>query len=116
MTTKDILFNRIKEGSFSCTFCSNCNAFSWPINNYCKDCFKKTKFKIIHNYGILLELSYSHMPNQKCFFGIGDFSGIRIIGTVDENIHINDSIKINKATVIDDRISLEFVKFNNQNE
>ena len=51
------------------------------------------------------------MPNQECFFGIGDFSGIRIIGTlVDKNMNVNDLIKINKATVINDEILLEFIK------
>ena len=51
------------------------------------------------------------MPNQECFFGIGEFSGIRIIGTlVDKNMNVNDLIKINKATIIDDKILLEFIK------
>jgi len=116
MTVKDTLFNKIKEGTFYCTFCIYCNVFIWPPSNYCKNCFKKTKFEKINNHGILIELSYSHMPNQECFFGIGDFSGIRIIGTVDKNMNINDLIKINKATVINDKISLEFIKLYNKNE
>jgi|GEM_PF-1198283 uncharacterized OB-fold protein len=117
MTVKDTLFNKIKTGSFYCTFCRYCNIFTWPPSNYCKKCFKETKFKKINNHGILLELSYSHMPNQECFFGIGDFSGIRIIGTlVDKNMNVNDLIKINKATVINDKILLEFIKLSNKNE
>ena len=110
MTIKDTLFNKIKEGSLCSTFCRYCNVYTWPPCKNCKNCYKKTKFKRICNHGILLELSYSHIPDQECFFGIGDFSGIRIIGTVDKNVNVNDLIKINKATVINDKILLEFIK------
>ncbi len=116
MTIRDTLIKKMKEGSFYCTFCSYCTKYTWPPSNYCKRCFKKTKFKKINNHGILLEMSYSHMPNQQCLFGIGDFSGIRIIGAVDKDINVYDLIKINKATVIDDKILLEFIKLYSKNE
>jgi uncharacterized OB-fold protein len=117
MTLKDVLFDKIKKDSFYCTFCNYCNIFTWPPSYYCKKCYKKTKLKKIKNYGTLLELSYSHLENQECYFGIGDFSGIRIIGTlVEKNMNVNDLIKINKATVIDDKILLEFIKLYDKNE
>ncbi len=116
MTLKDVLFDKIKEDSFYCTFCNYCNIFTWPPSYYCKKCYRKTKLKKIKNSGTLLELSYSHIQNQECFFGIGDFSGIRIIGIIDKNINVTDLIKINKATVIDGKILLNFVRIGKKNE
>jgi hypothetical protein len=69
-----------------------------------------TKLKKVNNQGVLLEFSYSYMQNQNCFFGIGDFTGIRIIGKVNKDLNVNDLIKINKATVINNKILLEFFK------
>ncbi len=81
MNIKDTLFNKIKEDYFNVLSVEIARVFTWPPSNYCKECFKETKLKKINNHGILLELSYSYIPNQECFFGIGEFSGIRIIGT-----------------------------------
>ncbi len=114
MNLKETLFKNIEEGIFLSTFCTECKKHNWPPSFYCKDCFKKTKLKKINNQGILLEMSYSHIINQENFFGIGDFSGIRIIGTVNKSIKINDSIVINIIKVINNKISIEFNKLENK--
>jgi uncharacterized OB-fold protein len=110
MNLKEQIFEKIKDGKFQSTFCSKCNQYNWPPCNNCKNCFKKTRLKKIDNKGILLEKSYSHLSDQHDYFGIGDFSGIRIIGTVDKNIEINDKIIISNIRLDNDRISLEFRK------
>ncbi|MGN6623244.1 MAG: hypothetical protein ACTHKK_03800 [Candidatus Nitrosocosmicus sp.] len=111
MNIKEKIFTKINEqGLFLCTYCRNCNIYNWPPNNNCKKCFKNTKLKKINNKGIILEISYSHLPNQNSYFGIGDFSGIRILGTVDKNISVNDFIIIDEAKVIDNKILLIFKK------
>ncbi len=111
MNLKKTIFEKIKDGFFTSTFCSKCKKQNWPPSHYCKDCFKKTKLKKIDNKGIILEVSYSHIPNQENYFGIGDFSGLRILGTiVDKNTKINDLIAINKVKVDNDKISIEFRK------
>jgi len=110
MNLKEEIFKKINEGIFQSTFCSKCNKYSWPPNNHCKNCFKKTRLKKIDNKGILLEKSYSHLLGQQNYFGIGDFSGIRIIGTVEKSIKIQDTIVISKIRLDNDRISVEFNK------
>ena len=110
MNLKETIFKKIEEGLLLSTFCKDCKKHNWPPNLYCKECFKKTKLKKIKNEGILLEISYSHITNEENFFGIGDFSGIRIIGTANKSIRINDTISIDKIKVIDNKISIVFNK------
>jgi uncharacterized protein len=110
MNLKETLFKKIEEGLFISTFCKECKKYNWPPSIYCKECFSKTKLKEIKNIGILLEISYSYITNEPSFFGIGDFSGIRIIGTANKSIRINDSIQIDKIKVINNKISIVFNK------
>ncbi len=111
MNLKKTILKKFKDGIFVNTFCPQCKKQNWPPSNNCKDCFNKTILKKIDNKGILLEMSYSHIQNQENFFGIGDFSGIRILGTVaNKNIKVNDSIVIQNIKIIDNKISLEFNK------
>jgi uncharacterized OB-fold protein len=114
MNLKETIFKKFKDGIFINTFCPHCKKQNWPPSNNCRDCFKKTIFKKIENKGILLEMSYSHIPKQENFFGIGYFSGIRILGTiVNKNLKVNDSIAIHNIKIINDKISLEFKKAKN---
>ena len=111
LTLKEKIFNKInEEGSFICTFCSKCNTYNWPPNYNCKKCFNNTRLKKIKNKGIVLEKSYSHLSDQKSFFGIGDFSGIRVLGTMDRQMSVNDLITIYKAAIIENKISIIFKK------
>ena len=109
MNLKETIYEKFKDGIFLNTFCPHCKKHNWPPSNNCKDCFNKTVLKKIENKGILLEMSYSHIPKQENFFGIGDFSGIRILGTiVEKNIKVNDSITVYNIKIIDNKISIEF--------
>jgi uncharacterized OB-fold protein len=111
MNLKESILNKITDGSFLITFCIKCEKYNWPPGYNCKYCFKKTILKKLFNKGVLLEMSYSHLPDQNNYFGIGEFSGIRILGMVNGDIKINDAIAISKIKVNNDRISVEFSKF-----
>src|SRR5215213_9759284 len=108
MNLKESILTKIKDEIFFITFCNKCKKYNWPPGYNCKYCFRKTILKKLYNKGILLEVSYSHLPDQNNYFGIGEFSGIRILGMVDGNIKINDAIEISKIKVNYGRISVEF--------
>jgi len=108
MSLKESILAKIKDQAFFITFCIRCKKYNWPPTYNCKYCFRKTILKQLYNKGILLEVSYSHLPDQNNYFGIGEFSGIRILGMVDGDIKINDAIEISKIKVNDGRISVEF--------
>ncbi len=110
MNLKESILKKIKDEIFLITYCTNCKKYIWPPYYNCKYCFKKTILKKLFNKGILLEMSYSHLPDQNNYFGIGEFSGIRILGMVDGDIKINDAIAISKIKVKNDKISVEFNK------
>jgi uncharacterized protein len=108
MNLKESILAKIKDEIFFITFCIKCKKYNWPPSYNCKYCFRKTILKKLYNKGILVEVSYSHLPDQNNYFGIGEFSGIRILGMVDGDIKINDAIAIFKINVNDGRISVEF--------
>lgn len=110
MNLKESILKKIKDEIFLITYCTKCKKYSWPPSYNCKYCFKKTILKKLFNKGILLEVSYSHLPDQNNYFGIGEFSGIRILGMVVGDIKINDAIEISKIKVNNDKISVEFNK------
>jgi uncharacterized protein len=111
MNFKESILEKIKEGIFLSTYCNQCKRYIWPPSNNCKECFGTTKLKDVDNNGILLEISYSHIDDQKGYFGIGDFSGLRIIGKVDSNIEIGEPISISKVRANkDNKIIVEFYK------
>jgi uncharacterized protein len=110
MNLKESILAKIKGEVFFITFCIKCKKYNWPPSYNCKYCFRKTILKKLYNKGILLEVSYSYLPDQNNYFGIGEFSGIRILGMVDGDIKINDAIAISKIKVNDGRISVEFNK------
>ncbi|MBA3285100.1 MAG: hypothetical protein H0U27_08585 [Nitrosopumilus sp.] len=111
MNLKEKIFEKIKDGTFLSTSCNQCKKHIWPPSNNCKECFQITELKDVDNKGILLEISYSHIVDQKGYFGIGDFSGLRIIGKVNSNIEIGEPISISKVTANkDNKIIVEFDK------
>ncbi len=111
MNLKERIFEKIKDGTFSSTFCTRCKKHIWPPSNNCKECFGITVLKGVDNKGIMLEISYSYIADQKGYFGIGDFSGLRIIGKVNSNIEIGESISISKVRANkDNKIIVEFDK------
>ena len=104
MNLKEKIFERIKNGALLSTSCNHCKKHIWPPCNNCKECFEITELKDVDNKGILLEISYSHMVDQKGYFGLGDFSGLRIIGKVSSDIEIGEPISISKLTSNKDNI------------
>lgn len=111
MNLKEKMFEKIKDGTLSSTFCARCKKHVWPPCNNCKECFGITELKDVDNKGILLEISYSHIVDQQGYFGIGDFSGLRIIGKVYSNYEIGRPISISKVrSNKDNKIIVEFDK------
>src|ERR687889_969420 len=97
MNIKEKIFEKIHDGILLSAFCPQCKRHVWPPSNNCKECLKITEIKPIYNRGIILEISFSYLNDQQCFFGIGDFSGIRIIGKVEPNTKAYDSIYISNV-------------------
>lgn len=110
MTLLDIIFDTAKKGILITTYCFNCKIHIWPPNHYCNSCFKKTGFKKINRKGVLVEKSFSNIPDLIGYYGVGEFSGIRVIGSVDESILPNDRIIISRVSIQDNKLSLEFAK------
>jgi uncharacterized OB-fold protein len=114
MNIKDQIIKKIKDGILLSAFCPRCKKYVWPPSNNCRECLETTELKCIYNRGILLETSFSHLADQQCFFGIGEFSGIRIIGKVESNIKVYDFIFISKVKMSDtNRIIVEFKRSDN---
>ncbi|MDQ4074594.1 MAG: hypothetical protein M3162_09880 [Thermoproteota archaeon] len=59
-----------------------------------------------------MEKSYSHFTAKRGSFGIGEFGGIRIIGTIDGNVEVKDKIKISSMKISNSRLEVEFKKLN----
>jgi uncharacterized protein len=110
MNLLDIIINNAKKGNLITTFCINCKIFIWPPNRYCNSCFNKTGFRKIHRKGVLLEKSLSNLPDLIGYYGIGEFSGIRMIGSVHQSISPGDRIRISQVGIKDNKLNLEFSK------
>ena len=110
MTLMDIIFDTAKKGILIITYCFDCKIHIWPPNHYCNSCFKKTGFKKINRKGVLLEKSFSNIPDLIGYYGVGEFSGIRMMGSVDKSILPNDRIRISRVSIRDNKLNLEFAK------
>ncbi len=107
--------NSAEKGTLITTYCFSCKIHIWPPNSYCNSCFKKTGFRKINRNGVLLEKSFSNLQDSIGHYGIGEFSGIRMIGSVDPNILPNDRIRISRVSIKDNKLNLEFSKFKIKN-
>jgi uncharacterized protein len=105
-----IVFETAKKGILITTYCFSCKIHIWPPNHYCNCCFKKAGFRKINRKGVLLEKSFSNLSDLRGYYGIGEFSGIRMIGSVEEDIAPDDEIKISQVSIKDNKLSLEFIK------
>ena len=110
MKLLDIIINNAEKGILIATYCSSCKIHIWPPNRYCNTCFKRTSFRKINRKGILLEKSFSNLPNLIGYYGIGEFSGIRILGSVDQSILPDDEIIISRVGIKNDKLNLVFSK------
>lgn len=110
MKLLEFIIKSADKGTFITTYCFSCKIHIWPPNLYCNTCFKKTGFKKINRKGVLLEKSFSNLPDIKGYYGIGEFSGIRIIGSVDKSVLPEDTIRISQVGIKDNKLDLEFSK------
>lgn len=106
----DIIINSAEKGILINTYCFSCKIHIWPPNRYCNSCFKKTGFRKINRKGVLLEKSFSNLPDLIGYYGIGEFSGIRMIGSIDPSILPDDRIRISQVGIKDNKLKLEFSK------
>ena len=106
----DIIINNAEKGILITTYCSSCKIHLWPPNRYCNSCFKKTGFRKINRKGVLLDKSFSNLPNLIGYYGIGEFSGIRMIGSVDQCVLPDDRIRISQVGIKYNKLNLEFSK------
>lgn len=110
MTLMDVIFDTAKKGILITTYCFSCKIHIWPPNHYCNSCFRKCGFRKINRKGVLLEKSFSNLSDLVGYYGIGEFSGIRMIGSIDQSILPNDRIRISQVSIKDYKLSLEFTK------
>ncbi|CAN5737069.1 hypothetical protein BH23THE1_BH23THE1_03470 [soil metagenome] len=111
----DIIINNAEKGNLITTYCFRCNVHIWPPNRYCNSCFKKTGFRKINRKGVLLEKSFSNLPDLIGHYGVGEFSGVRMIGRVDPSILPNDLIIISQVSIKENKLNLEFSKIKVKN-
>ena len=110
MKLLDFIIKSADKGTLITTYCFSCKIHIWPPNRYCNTCFKKTGFKKISRKGVLLEKSFSNLPNLIGYYGIGEFSGIRLIGSVNQHVVPEDRIRISKIGIKNNKLNLEFSK------
>jgi hypothetical protein len=106
----EIIISKAEKGTLITTYCLNCKIHIWPPNYYCHFCLNKTVFKKINKTGILLEKSFSNLPDLIGYYGIGEFSGIRLIGSVDQLAVPDDIISISHVGVRNNKLDLKFCK------
>jgi uncharacterized OB-fold protein len=106
----EIIISNAERGILITTYCFNCKIYIWPPNYYCNSCLKKTGFRKISRRGILLEKSLSNLPDSLGYYGIGEFSGIRVIGSVDQRVVPEDRIRISHIGIKNNKLNLEFSK------
>lgn len=108
MNLREKVFANIKDNKISMTFCTNCKLYIWPPSYFCKNCFNITKIKRLNNKGKLIEITFSNILNEKIYYGIGDFSGIKIIGSTSIPITVNKEIMISKVNIRDNKLDIVF--------
>ena len=106
----DRIISNAERGILITTYCFNCKIHIWPPNYYCNSCLKKTGIRKITRKGILREKSLSNLPDSIGYYGIGEFSGIRLIGSVDQGVVPGDRIRISKIGIKNNKLNLEFSK------
>ncbi|HSA75773.1 MAG TPA: zinc ribbon domain-containing protein [Candidatus Nitrosocosmicus sp.] len=106
------LFNSIlvsaSKGRLVTSFCRNCDKYIWPPNYVCNLCYSKASFQEVKGEGILLEKAHSSILGKEGSFGVGEFSGIRLIGTLNDGVKVGDSIKIQEIRVKNERLDIKF--------
>jgi uncharacterized protein len=103
------MLDAASKGRLMSSYCIKCNRYVWPPNYYCNRCNSDTIFKDLVERGILVEKSTSYIHGKIEHFGIGEFDGIRIIGTITDQITVGDTIGIKSIKVTKGRLDISFV-------
>jgi uncharacterized OB-fold protein len=105
------LFNSIlasaSKGRLVTSFCKKCDKYIWPPKYFCILCYSKASFREVKDEGILLEKSHSSILGKEGSFGVGEFSGIRLIGRINDEVNVGDSIKIQEIGVKNGRLDIK---------
>jgi uncharacterized protein len=75
----------LRKGDFRVPFCTLCRERVWPPFELCPNCFSKTSLKRISRTGILVEFSSDFLSADNQGFGIVDFKGIFLLGSLQGN-------------------------------
>lgn len=108
MNLFDSILEIANNGKLVTSFCIKCDIYIWPPNHVCNLCVSKTMFREVKREGILLEKAHSNILGKEGFFGIGEFSGIRLIGSTKEDVKVGEPIRIGEIRVKNGRLDIQF--------
>ncbi|WP_148686890.1 zinc ribbon domain-containing protein [Candidatus Nitrosocosmicus hydrocola] len=109
MNLYDSILKSARRGKLLSSYCMKCDKYIWPPNYYCSYCNSGALFKAVKGEGIVLEKGYSNLLNKKGTFAIGEFNGIRIIGSISDDVVVGQGIKIQEIRVTNGRLDIKFV-------
>lgn len=109
MNLFDSVLEIAKGGELVSSYCGKCEKYVWPPKYYCNYCNSKVLFKIVKREGRILGKGYSNIPGKKGIFAVGEFNGIRIIGTIKDKMMVGESIIMQEIKVTNGRLDIIFV-------
>jgi uncharacterized OB-fold protein len=102
------MLDSASRGRLMSSYCAECKKYVWPPNYYCNICNSKTIFRDVVRRGTLIEKSLSHIHEKEGYFGVGEFNGVRFIGTINERILVGDIIQVKSVKVTEGRLDIVF--------
>lgn len=84
----------LKKGKFKIPICSFCKSKVWPPSRYCPHCLGKTSLQEVETTGIVLEFTSSHIKDKEGLFGLIEMSGIKIVGSFENNLQLKEGMKV----------------------
>jgi uncharacterized OB-fold protein len=102
------ILNSARKGKFVTSYCQQCNKYIWPPKDSCNLCYSTAVIKDVPSNGVLLSKSISYISGKEGYFGLGEFTGIRIIGTIERSMKIGDRIVICRIREKNRKIDLKF--------
>lgn len=109
MNLFDSVLKIARGGKLVSSYCKNCDKYIWPPKHFCNYCNLAVSFKDVKREGIVLVKGYSNLQGKKRPFAIGEFDGIRIIGSINDDIVIGESIIMSEIRVTNGRLDIKFV-------
>jgi uncharacterized OB-fold protein len=109
MNLFDSIMKIARGGKLVSSYCKKCDKYIWPPKYYCNYCNSEVSFKDVKREGIVLEKAYSNLHGKKIPFAIGEFNGIRIIGSINDDIVVGEIIIMQEIRVTDGRLDIKFV-------